>query len=151
MLYGHKAGGCMLDEKTRSELQRLFGAFPEIVAVYLFGSYPERKERAGDVDLAVLLKIPHRSMVDLYLDLYPGLVEIFAPLEVDLLFLNSASLPLCFEVVSTGGVVYCGDEDRRTDFEYVVSGRYMDFKYHLEVARLELYEAIREGTTLVQS
>lgn len=79
------------------------------------------------------------------MDLYPRLAEIFAPLEVDLMFLNSASLPVCFEAIATGAVIYCTNDDRRTDFEYEISGKYMDFKYHLEMARRELYEAIKEG------
>lgn len=37
------------------------------------------------------------------------------------------------------------DDDKRTDFEYIVSGEYMDFKYHLETGRRELFEAILEG------
>lgn len=139
----------MIDNSTLSALQAIFKSYPEIIAVYLFGSYPELKDQAGDVDLAVLLKNPVKSQVSVYMDLYPELAEAFAPLEVDLLFLNSASLPVRFEVVSTGKLVYSADDNKRTDFEYIVSGEYMDFRYHLEAARRELYEALKEETSVV--
>ncbi|MBE3587431.1 MAG: hypothetical protein IMW93_02540 [Thermoanaerobacteraceae bacterium] len=135
--------------KILSDLPSVFSAFPEVVAVYLFGSYLEHPEQARDVDLAVLLKWPLKSPVNIYMALYPHLAEIFSPLEVDLLFLNTASLPVCFEALSTGMVVYCADDELRTDFEYAISGRYMDFKYHLEKARDELFEEFMEGCPLV--
>jgi len=139
----------VLPEETRAAMQRIFEAYKEIIAVYLFGSYVDKREQARDVDLAVLLAGTGVSQVDLYLELYPCLAELFAPLDVDLLFLNSVSLPLRFEVISTGKVVYCLDDNQRTDFEYIVSGEYMDFKYHLDAARRELFESIREGAFLV--
>ncbi len=88
-------------------------------------------------------------MVNLYMDLYPRLGEIFANQEVDLLFLNSASLPVCFETIKTGRVVYCVDDEFRTDFEDLISDKYMDFRHHLETARRELYEAVKEVKVLV--
>jgi len=139
----------VLNEKTISVLQKVFQKYPDIITVYLFGSYVERREQARDVDLAILLASPKISQVNLYLELYSCLSDIFAPLDVDLLFLNSVSLPIRFEVISTGKVIYCTDDDFRTDFEYIVSGKYMDFKYHLETARRELFESIREGAFIV--
>jgi predicted nucleotidyltransferase len=51
----------VLDKKTRSDLNEIFSSYPDIIAVYLFGSYAEKKEHARDVDLAVLLKKPVKS------------------------------------------------------------------------------------------
>lgn len=56
-----------------------------------------------------MLREPVKGMVDMYMELYPGLAELFAPLDVDLVFLNSASLPVRFEAVSRGRLVYCSD------------------------------------------
>lgn len=129
-------------------LQGVFDLFPEVIAVYLYGSYLEEPAKARDVDLGVLLA-SKENIGDLYIRLYPELEAVFAPLEVDLLFLNLAPLPMAFEVMSKGKVVYCRDEKRRTDFEYVISGLYMDYHYHLQQARRELYEAIKEASDLV--
>lgn len=139
----------MPDRCKMQDLKKIFGSHPEITAVYLFGSYLKDKKHARDVDLAVLLKQPVKSQVDLYMSLYTSLAQALAPLEPDLLFLHSASLPVRFEAVSTGEIIYCIDDDGRTDFEYLVSGEYMDFSYHLDRARQELFEAIREDGALV--
>jgi predicted nucleotidyltransferase len=125
-------------------LGKIFASYPGIIAVYLFGSYLKNKENARDVDLAILLEQQVKSQVEVFMELYPKIAHALAPLEPDLLFLHSSSLPLRFEVISTGEVIYSSDDDRRTDFEYIVSGEYMDFKYHLDLARQELFEAIME-------
>lgn len=139
----------MIEKNILSTLKNILSSYPEIIAVYLFGSCLENKEQARDVDLAVLSEIPINKQVNLYLELYPRLAEVLTPLEVDLLFLKSASLTMQFEVISQGRVIHCSDDDRRTDFEYLISGKYMDFKYHLETARQELYEVFREGAPFV--
>lgn len=43
-------------------------------------------------------------------------------------------------------IIYSSDYERRTDFEHIVAGEYMDFKFLLDTARRELFEAIKEGT-----
>lgn len=123
--------------------QKIFENYPNILAVYLFGSYLENPANARDIDLAVLTKDNKSSPVNLYMELYPSLAEIFNPLDVDLLFLQNASLPLSFEIISQGKVIYSSNEDNRTDYEYYISGRYMDFKYHLDKGYQELYETVR--------
>ncbi|WP_027718478.1 type VII toxin-antitoxin system MntA family adenylyltransferase antitoxin [Desulfovirgula thermocuniculi] len=130
-------------------LKKIFSACPQVVAVYLFGSYLEDPQVARDVDLAVLLKPPAGSTTELYFSLYPELSRLFGPREVDLLVLNLAPLPLAFEIISTGKVIYCADEEARTDFEYMTTGLYHDYRYHLRKAQQELFEAIKEGSFLV--
>jgi len=63
----------MLNEKTISVLQTIFNKYKDVIAVYLFGSYTERREQARDVDLAILLTSPATSQVDLYLERVHGL------------------------------------------------------------------------------
>ena len=144
-----EAGAGMQSPKNLPTLGRIFKQYPEIVAAYLFGSYLDTPDQARDVDLAILLREPAGSITPVYISLYPKLEEIFSPLEIDLLFLNSATIPMAFEVISTGRVIYCPDAERRTDFEYVISGLYMDYDYHLQQGRRELYEAIKEAPAFV--
>lgn len=139
----------MPDRYEMPDLKKIFASYPEIVAVYLFGSFLKDQKNARDVDLAVLLKKPVKSQVDLYMSLYASVAKAMAPLEPDLLFLHSAALPVRFEAVSAGEVIYCADDEIRTDFEYLVSGEYMDFNYHLDRARQELFEVIKEEGVLV--
>lgn len=67
-------------------LKQLFKRYPEIVAVYLFGSYSENIDLARDVDIAVLTS-EAVNPVNLYMEIYPQLAEVFNPLDVDLVFL----------------------------------------------------------------
>ncbi|MEW6696556.1 MAG: type VII toxin-antitoxin system MntA family adenylyltransferase antitoxin [Bacillota bacterium] len=129
----------------RNAAGQIFNNYSEIVAVYLFGSYTENPEQARDIDLAVLTRDSSLNPVNLYMELYPALAGIFSPLEVDLLFLKNASLAMAFEIISQGKVLYSSDENARTDYEYVISGRYMDFKYHLDIGYRELHENVKEG------
>ena len=138
-----------MEKSIQETFSEIFESYPEIIAVYLFGSYLSDKKNSRDVDLAVLLKQPAKSQVDIYMSLYPRLAQVLAPLEPDVLFLNSASLPVRFEAVSTGRVIFSRDDEYRTDFEYIVSGEYMDFKYHLDKARDEFFEAIKESGPVV--
>ena len=94
-------------------LTPIFKKYPDIIAVYLFGSYIEDQEHAGDIDLAVLTLNAPLSPVNLYMELYPDLAELLGPLEVDLLFLQKASLALAFEIISKGKVIYSSDDDLR--------------------------------------
>lgn len=137
-----------MENSLRSRLTKIFNAYPEIIAVYLFGSYLDNKEQARDIDLAILLKYSDKHKVDLYMDLYPQLATAVSPLEPDLLFLDAASLPLRFEVISSGEVIFSSDEEFRTDFEYITSGEYLDFKYHLDMSQKELFETIKEEKPL---
>ncbi|MDO7786874.1 type VII toxin-antitoxin system MntA family adenylyltransferase antitoxin [Desulforamulus aquiferis] len=125
-------------------VKQILSNYPDIIAVYLFGSYIEDKKRARDIDLAILTKDSAKSLVNIYMKLYPQLAELFSPLEVDLLFLKNASLALSLEIISKGKVIYCCNDDIRTDYEYYISGRYMDFSYHLETGYKELYESVKD-------
>ncbi len=123
---------------------------PDIIAVYLFGSYLDEKiAQPGDIDLALLFNKPPKSNVQRFIELYPKLSEVFAPFEVDLLFLHSVKLPMRFEVISTSRVIYCTDDDLRTDFEDNVTREYLDYKYHLEAAHREFCEELMEGNLFV--
>jgi len=135
-------------DKKFSSLKKIISTSPEIIAVYLFGSYLETPDQARDIDLAILTSDAVNS-VNMYLDLYQQFTEIFSPLEVDLLFLKNSSLLLSFEIISKGKVIYSADDDIRTDYEYLISGKYMDFKYHLEMGQKELYETVKEGVVFV--
>ena len=58
-------------------------------------------------------------------------------------------MPVRFEVISTSEAIYSSDEELRTDFEYIISGEYLDFRFHLDMTRQELFETIKEETPLV--
>lgn len=73
------------------------------------------------------------------------LEEALSPIEVDLVLLNRAPIVLRYEVISQGTVLYCEDDDFRTDFEDIVLRDYLDFKPFLDQYDREVMEAIEGG------
>lgn len=120
------------------------------VAVYLFGSQARGRTRTdSDVDLAIVLP-PGGSLTAIErMDLVVQLEKI-TERQVDLLVLNHAPLPLQFEVISTGIVLYQSSNDARTDFEDLVVRDYLDLGPMLERSRQEILEEAR-GASVAKS
>ena len=111
-----------------------------LVAVYLFGSFLKNKiNKKSDIDLAFLLdEIAHKS----------DPIEAMSPAhfiaarvgmkfdkQTDVIILNSASLEIAYEVVSTGRCIYELNSDQRLEYEMKIKGMYFDFKPFLEELR----------------
>lgn len=115
------------------------------VAVYLFGSRAQGRARAdSDIDLAIVLpddcSIPATERIDLIARL-----EELAGRRVDLVLLNRAPLPLQFEIIHTGILLYESSSDARTDFEDIVVRDYLDLGPMLERSRQEIMEEAARG------
>lgn len=127
--------------------QQAFFAAHGVLAVYLFGSRAKGEARPhSDYDLAVLFAgyRPEEHNIALRLEMAEELAELLGE-KVDLVFLQSASIVMRFEIVSTGKVVYCANDDARTDFEDLVLRDYLDFKPFLDQYYREVAEAVRGG------
>jgi predicted nucleotidyltransferase len=102
------------------------------VAVYAFGSRTSGEARPdSDLDLAVLLPPARRLPVTEKLAVVDRLLEV-AGVEVDLVVLNEARLPLRFEIIRHGRVIWESSRDARTDAEDVIVRDYLDFRPFLE-------------------
>ena len=109
-------------------------------AVYLFGSHAEGVAGEGsDIDVGVVMKDPraHRSKITpLYEKLYNILSDVFDMSNfrtIDIVFLERASLELCFDAITHGKVLFESSSDFRLDFEERVAAKYRDFKPLLEM------------------
>ncbi len=114
-------------------LRSVFERYPGVQAVYLFGSYAERKAQAdSDVDLAIVPE--DASVPEQRLDILTDLVR--AGFErVDLVFLSNDDLVLLYEAVRHNFIVYQKpDFDRGGFYSYVIR-RYFDFLPYLERQR----------------
>lgn len=130
-------------ELLRERLRPVFARFG-VSCCYFFGSragkdyYP-----TSDLDLAVLFA-PRSPEADLEAEiaLAQAVSEALAPLglKVDLVSLQRAPIYLKFAAVSTGKVIYCTDEEFRTDFEEAVVRDYLDFKPFLDAYYREMVE-----------
>ena len=103
--------------------------------VYLFGS--EAEGTAGplsDVDIGIVFTDPKIARGDtskIYNELYNILTDFFDMSNfrnMDIVFLERASLELRFDVISHGVVLFEISSDFRMDFEERIAALYRDFK-----------------------
>ncbi|MDK2855978.1 MAG: hypothetical protein PWQ41_1777 [Bacillota bacterium] len=117
----------------------------EPVAIYLFGSQATGGARPdSDIDLAVLLpegkELPVLERLDL-IDRLQGIAE----RRVDLVVVNTARLPLQFEIIHTGRVLYESNFDARTDAEDMIIRDYLDLEPMYEQNFREVMELSKGG------
>jgi len=118
--------------------------FPDVQAIYAFGSWDTVDERPNsDVDVALLLR--HRvakqagslAMSDLHKQLERTLNK-----DVDLINLRRVSTVFQHEIVNSGNVLFCVDEVARQEFELLVWSFYQ--KLNEERAEI-LQEGLKTG------
>jgi predicted nucleotidyltransferase len=111
-----------------------------IAAVYLFGSFLRGGLRIdSDIDLAFLLdekaykSDPIIAMSPAHL--IAAKVGMQLDRETDVTILNSASLEMAYEVVTSGKCLFELDLDLRMEYEIKIKGMYFDFRPFLEELR----------------
>jgi len=120
---------------------------------YLFGSRAKGEEGSkSDLDLAVLFSpySPDKHNLQLLVRLEQDISRTLPFSKVDLVLLQKERITFKFEVIKTGKVIYCLDEDERTDFEDIVVRDYLDFAPFLNRYWQEMAESIRGGEFLAQ-
>ena len=129
-------------EKTRAIVEILLDHQP--VAVYAFGSQVAGAARPdSDLDLAVLLHPGRRLPIDQKMDLTERLGAVFGR-DVDLVILSEARLPLRFEIIRSGRVLYELSFEERVSAEEVIVRDYLDFEPFLRQSAREILEAAQE-------
>lgn len=120
------------------KLSQIFCPYPEILAVYLFGSAAAGRSGAkSDLDLAILAR--SASFEEKKLEILTELARRGYD-RVDLVFLNSEDLVLQYEAVRQNRLVYeAEDFDRGETYSKIVR-QYLDFEPYLRRQR----EAYRE-------
>jgi len=111
-----------------------------IVAVYLFGScLSGGGSESSDIDLAFLLEEefyrsdPVVAMSPAYL-IAAQIGKKFDK-ETDVTILNSSSLEIAYEVVTSGKCLFEIDPEMRVEYELKIKGMYFDFRPFLEELR----------------
>jgi hypothetical protein len=140
----------MTETQLMRSLKSLGRIYPEIDAVYLFGSQAEGKPGPlSDVDIGVLFDANRVRPKDLFrarLNLITQAMEACRRSDVDVVLLNEASPLLAYEVVSGGKLAYERNHQRRVAYEVDALLRYLDFQPFLRTARRYLKRRLREGT-----
>ena len=115
-----------IPKKIQSELKRL-----GVTIVYLFGSAAEGKTMPqSDLDLGVVLEKPTagRQRSKLYLKLYDLFTDLFPGKNLDIVFLQQASLELRFDAISHGQILFASDPEAAARFEDLTILLYVDFQ-----------------------
>ncbi len=113
-------------------------AFPEVLAIYRFGSWSTGLEWPGsDIDLAVLT--PHPVPGARCWEIAQQLAAL-AGRDVDLVDLRAASTVMSAQIVSQGERVYCADGRRCDEYEDYVYSAYA----RLNEERREILRDIQE-------
>jgi predicted nucleotidyltransferase len=124
-------------------LGQVFAGYPDIEAVYLFGSLATGRTHPGsDLDLAI---VPcHPRVLERRLDILTDLARA-GYCEVDLVFITGADLVLDYEAVRLNELVYAREGFDRGELYSKVVRRYLDFLPYLEVQRKAYRRRILNG------
>ncbi len=130
----------------KQALIAVFRRYPEILAVYLFGSYADGTARAdSDIDLGILPRTPefHNRLLDLLADLTKAGFD-----RVDIVFLDQADLTTRYEIVRRNTLLYAAPDFYHGDYFSRTLREYWDFEPYLRVAR-EAYKEklLNDGTS----
>ena len=124
-----------INDAKIEEMKKIFSRYPQIQAVYLFGSQlsEKKKHRESDVDVGVFVD---SYDVNLKLEIITELTALFN--RIDLVMMDSRelrNLVLAYEIVKENRLIY-----RRKDFDHLaffskVMRMYFDFVPLLEVQK----------------
>jgi predicted nucleotidyltransferase len=113
-----------------------------IRAAYLFGSSAiGRSKTTSDIDIAFLVDQqsytydPVRAVSPAFM--LATKIGMRLDKETDVTILNSASLEIAYEVITTGRCVYDSDPETRFEYESKIRGMYFDFRPFIEKLRAE--------------
>ena len=127
----------------------ILAAYPDTLAIYLYGSWGTPYQRAdSDLDIAVLL--PHDIAVGVdfmnWVTLNGEIAYVSRTDYVDLVNLQTATTGIQAEIIRTGEVVFCQDDDARVEFEALVLSMHQD----LNIQREPLYQDMMAGSRATQ-
>lgn len=132
------------EERLASAARSVFQDEPSVVAVYLYGS-AARRQRAVDLDLAVLLDAPFDSA---RLERFASeLQAVGAPSgpPIDLRPLSGAAPRYQAAVIKEGRVLFERDRNTRLQHEAMIMSRWADFKPTWDSMRRRMLERWRHG------
>lgn len=133
-------------QRVAAEVAEVAAAYPELAAVWVFGSVARGGARPdSDLDVALLfrergqgLREHHRAMRMLALQL-----EARSGRSIDLVAFESQGPILRYRILSEGVCVYEADRERRVDAESDTYPRYFDYRRTWDAAAGQSVEGMR--------
>lgn len=116
----------------RAEIERIIIFFekrPEVIALYIFGSFDTPFERDdSDMDIAVLVSIENKKDFEELKSEYYSASPGFSMRTVDIVILNMASTYLKHRILETGRIMLDKNPSQRKEFAASVLQEYFDYK-----------------------
>jgi len=111
---------------TDQAVKVILETFPNVIAIYLFGSFGTKFATAqSDVDLAILAK---NKIDKIRLWKLSQAIAIQIDKDVDLIDLKQVSTILQFQIINENRRLYCQDEHKCNTFENIVDAEYLNFR-----------------------
>jgi uncharacterized protein len=103
----------------------------DIIAVYLFGSYAEGRERpSSDIDIGVLLNEKNNDLEKNIQNTFIVELSRIIKKDIHLIILNSASEELMRQIFLKGKCILVNDKKRLAIFEMVALSKIAEFAYY---------------------
>jgi len=133
-------------DKELQKLPAFFASIPEVMTVFLFGSYGTENQTAlSDIDFAVYFNKTYYLAEEM--TFLSKLSDVLKTDRVDMVNLNKAPLNIQFKAVSEGKIIYERDYITTCDYVEKVIGLYQDYAIDLENFYREYDQALKEAYT----
>jgi len=117
-----------------------------VVAVYLFGSYAQGRQRdRSDVDIGILFETADLNSYKKKRNLY--MVELARLLRKDIhpVILNLAGEELLKQIFLTGNKVFVRDEKKLSHYQMIMTSRIADFCYYKNLMQKGFLNKLMKG------
>lgn len=112
---------------------------------YLIGSILTEGATPQDLDIAIYIQSPGKSILDYYNEVYFDLCDLFRMDNIDVVILNNVASTFRFEVIKTGRLIYCINYEALTKFINSTLFSYEDMRPFKEEYSRQLHKRAKEG------
>ena len=143
-------GFLTIDKKhIEQQLTKVLKQYPEIIAVYLFGSYAnDQMTSFSDIDIAILvdkLKNDKKKMLDFDFLVEADLIHNLPGYKFDVRNLNQAPVLVQGKIITEGRLLFTKDQRKLSEFEEYIILRYLDFRIDYNYLLQNQYQEIING------
>jgi predicted nucleotidyltransferase len=135
-----------MDFQINKKIQKFFEDRPEVLAVYLFGSYiKSRENKDSDIDLAVL--IDHQSICrssEIIKEYTVGLARALRK-DFHIIVMNRAGEELLAQIFKNGSCILIRNERANSTFKMVKHAMIAEFSYYRDLMKKGFLRQIGGG------
>lgn len=135
-----------LTSQQLKKIKDYFSRQPDVMAVYLYGSYATgNTHKRSDIDFGVLFE-KEENLYRRLGQIYSDLADLKLPTEPEARNINLKMSPVYLLNVIQGICVYARDEEDRINFEVRVLRLFYDTQKLREIKRYYMKQRLAEGT-----